>query len=284
MSNDTSSMRVWVSPFWRMASWVLVLLFAAWTVIPLIWMTITAFKPHREIARNILAWPKNPTFSNFTRAWELGNFNWLFINSIVYSLLTTIATVLLSLAVGYAFASIKSKWTNFLYTFVSLGLLITVHSTLIPLFLMENAVGLDNTRLGILLPYIAFSLPFAIYLATIFIKDIPDDIFAAAVLDGANHWNIFRHIIIPMCWPISATIGIFTFLNTWNEFVLIFTLTSEKSLQSLPVGINALAGGRHANYGLQFASLVIGTIPMIIFYILFQKQLHRGFAGGAVKG
>ena len=273
-----------VSWFFRAVSWVLILVFSLFTVVPLVWMTWTSFKPHREIARNILAWPKHATVENFVRAWDLGNFGWLFANSVGYSLLTTVATVWFALSVGYAFAWISSRLTPILYGFIILGLLITVHSTLIPLFVLENAVGLDNTRLGILIPYIAFALPFAVYLATTFIKAIPQDVMSAADIDGANHVQIFWHIVLPICRPIAATIAIFTFLSAWNEFVLVFTLTSDAHVQTLPVGINALAGGRNVNYGLQFASLVIGTLPMVLFYAAFHRQLHAGFAQGAVKG
>lgn len=273
-----------MSPLWRLSAWTVMIGFSLFTVLPMLWMGWTAFKTHREIARDILSFPTSPTFENFTRAWSLGNFDILTLNSIFYSFTTTFFTVLLSLAIAYAFCRIPSRLTRWLSSFVLLGLLLTVHSTLIPLFLIANRVGLTNSHLGILLPYIAFSLPFAIYLATVFMRDIPDEIFDAAVMDGASHLHVFFRIVIPLSAPIIATISIFTFMNSWNEFVLVFTLTSETAVQTLPIGINALAGGRNPNYGLQFASLALGTVPMILFYLLFQKQLHKGFAGGAVKG
>ena len=258
--------------------------YTLFTAGPLVWLAMTSLKSHREIVRGILAWPKEASFDNFVRAWQLGDFGTAFVNSVVYALVSTVVTLVLALALGYAFSHIRSRFTPFLYSFVLLGLLITVHSTLIPLFVLENAVGINNTRFGILLPYIAFGLPFAVYLATVFIRDIPKDIIAAAQIDGANHWQIFRYIILPVSLPISATIAIFTFLAAWNEFVLVFTLTSGRDLQSLQVGINALVGGRNADQGVKFAALVIGTLPMLVFYLLFQNQLRKGFVGGAIKG
>ncbi len=272
-------------PLWgKLLAWMTILIYTILTIGPLGWMVMSSVKPHREIARNIMAPPKNITFDNFTRAWELGNFTPLFLNSVFYAFTTTVITVILAISTGYAFTFIRSRFTKFFYGFILVGLLITVHSTLIPLFLMESFIGIDNTHFGVILPYVAFSLPFAIYLATVFINDMPHEVIEAAKMDGASHSNILLHIIFPISKPIAATIAIFTFLATWNEFVLIFTLTSDTFVQSLPIGINALAGGRNADKGVLFASLVIGTLPMMIFYILFQKQLHKGFAGGAVKG
>jgi raffinose/stachyose/melibiose transport system permease protein len=105
----------------------------------------------------------------------------------------------------------------------------------------------------------------------------------AAVIDGADYLTIFRTVIVPMAAPVTATMIIFSFLGNWNEFVFVLTLTSKTTLRSLPVGVNAFAAGQTMNYGVQFAALVIATAPMIIFYLLFHKQLARGFAAGALK-
>lgn len=273
------------TPIWiRIFAWATILIYSFLTVAPLAWLFMSAFKPHREIARNILAWPQRATFSNFAKAWTLGDFSPLFLNSILYAAVTTVATVFLAISTAYAFSFIQSRFTKFFYAFILIGLLITVHSTLIPLYLVEVKLNLDNTRMGILLPYIAFALPFAIYLGVTFIKDIPPELFESAKMDGANHRQILFRIVFPMSIPIAVTIAIFTFLGAWNEFVLVYTLTSDNALQTLPVGINRLSGGKTPDRGLQFASLVITTLPMLIFYMAFQRQLHSGFAGGAVKG
>jgi raffinose/stachyose/melibiose transport system permease protein len=109
-------------------------------------------------------------------------------------------------------------------------------------------------------------------------------VIEAAVLDGAGYLQIFRHIILPMAQPIVSTLIVFIFLANWNEFVLVFTLTSKDSLRSLPVGINAFAGSMVTDYGLRFAALTIGTAPMILFYLLLRKKIREGFSMGAVEG
>ncbi|MFV0430597.1 MAG: carbohydrate ABC transporter permease [Alphaproteobacteria bacterium] len=285
MSSEFSAKTYNKIPLWgRIMAWLTILIYSFLTIGPLFWLFMSSVKPHREIARDIMAWPKNPTFSNFERAWRLGEFAPLFFNSVLYAAITTMVTVFLAISTAYAFSFIRSRLTKFFYGFILVGLLITVHSTLIPLYLFEVFLNIDNTRIGILIPYIAFALPFAIYLGVTFIKDIPAELFEAARMDGANHRQILFKIVFPIAVPIAVTIAIFTFLGAWNEFVLVYTLTSDNALQTLPVGINKLSGGKTPDRGLQFASLVITTLPMILFYALFQKQLHKGFAGGSVKG
>jgi raffinose/stachyose/melibiose transport system permease protein len=155
---------------------------------------------------------------------------------------------------------------------------------MIPLFLMVNMVKLYNTRLGVLIPYIGLGLPMGIYLCTEFIKAIPDDVIESAKIDGAKYTRIFRSIILPMCTPVAVTLGIITFTGTWNEFMLINILTSSDSIKSIPVGISRYSGALASDYGKQFAALVIGLIPILIFYGIFRKQITKGVVAGAVKG
>lgn len=148
---------------------------------------------------------------------------------------------------------------------------------------METKLGISNTRLGVILPYIAFGLPFQVFLATTYVKGIPDSMQESAIIDGATFLEIFVKIIIPVATPILSTMFIYTFLGNWNEFVLVLTLTSDMMIRSLPVGINSFAGGMSRDYGLQFAALVIGTVPMIIFYMIFKDKIAQGFAAGSLK-
>jgi raffinose/stachyose/melibiose transport system permease protein len=268
---------------WKLIAYVVMVLFTILTIGPLIWLLYSAFKPHIDIIHNIFAFPKSFYIDNFVRAWKLGRLGIYILNSIFYSVVATSVTTFLALAAGYAFAKFKYKISGFFYFFFIMGLLITVHSVLVPLFVMETKLRIDDTRLGVLLPYVAFGLPMLIYLATAYIKGIPDSLEEAAVIDGAGYLTIFRTVIIPMAAPVTATMIIFSFLGNWNEFVFVLTLTSKTTLRSLPVGVNAFAAGQTRNYGVQFAALVIATAPMIIFYLLFHRQLARGFAAGALK-
>lgn len=269
---------------WKIWAYSTMFFFTIFTLGPLLWMVITAFKPHKEIIENVFAFSKKLYFGNFSRAWNIGNLGLFTLNSIIYSSTATICTTILALMCGYGFAKFDYKVTKIFFFFFVTGLLLTVHSVLVPLFILETKIGIDDTRLGIILPYIAFGLPFCVYLATSYIKSIPDSMTEAGIIDGASYLQIFYQIIMPVAKPVVSTMFIFSFLTNWNEFVLVLVLSSRDKIRSLPVGINSFAGGMTRDFGLLFAALVIGTVPMIIFYALFHKQLAKGFAGGAIKG
>lgn len=272
-------------PFaWQILAYGLMIVFTVLTVGPLIWLVYSSFKPHPDIVRNIFSLPTHLYVENYTRAWKLGNLGIYSGNSIIYSTTATIISTVLALAAGYGIAKFGYHISGPIYAFFLMGLLLTVHSILVPLFVMETKLGIDNTRIGVILPYIAFGLPFLLFLATSFIKGLPTEIEEAAIIDGASYLGVFWHVILPMSRPVVATMLIFRFLANWNEFVFVFVLTSKTTIRTLPVGINAFAGGMTRDYGMQFAALVIGTIPMIAFYTIFHKRLQQGFASGALKG
>ena len=268
---------------WRIFSYVVMLGFTILTVGPLLWLLYSAFKPNAEIVRETLALPRNLYTENFTKAWKLGRLGLYMANSFFYSVSATVVATTLALAAGYGFAKFGYRISGFFYFFFIMGLLITAHSVLVPLFVMETRLGIDDTRLGVLLPYVGFGLPFLIYLATSYIKGIPDSLQEAAVIDGASYFTTFARVIVPVATPVVTTMIIFSFLSNWNEFVFVFVLTSKATLRSLPVGVNAFAGGMARDYGLLFAALVIATAPMIVFYFFFHDQIARGFAAGSLK-
>ncbi len=272
-----------ISRGWTVFSYVFLFLFTMITLVPMIWMFYSSFKLNGEILVYPMSLPKAPTLANYRRAFEFGNMFNAFFNSVFYSLTATTATVLLALCAGFALTKFGYRSSKVYSAFFTLGLLITVNSVITPLFIMETSVGLYNTRLGVILPYIAFGLPMAILIAASFIKGIPDALIEAAVIDGAGYQYIFWKIILTLSTPVVATIAVLNFLNNWNEFLLVFTLTSGENMRSLPVTINSFAGRLNQDYGLQFAALVIGTIPMFIFYFIAHNALVQGFGEGAIK-
>ncbi len=254
------------------------------TILPLVWMAYTSFKPHKDIIENIFSLPKSLYVQNYLRTWEYGRLGIALVNSVIYSSVATVVCTILALMTGYGFAKFRFKRVSAVfYYFFILGLLITVHSVLVPLYVMESFFGLDDTRIGVLLPYIAFGLPFLVYLATSYIRTIPDALEEAALIDGASYLGIFWRVILPMAQPVVSTMLIFSFLSNWNEFVFVFTLTSRAVLRSLPVAVNAFAGGMARDFGLLFSALMIATIPMIAFYFSFREKIAQGFAAGSIK-
>jgi len=274
-----------MSPAAKAVVYFIMFLFTVLAVYPLFWLIIQSFKTTQEyLTTSKLAFPKNWFTSNYPYTWRMGKFAVLFMNSVIYTLITVISVVTLSLMAGFAFSKLKFKITPFLHGLFIIGILLTLQSIIVPLFIMINAANIYNTRLGVLIPYIGVGLPMGIYLCTEFIKGIPDEVIESARIDSAGYLRIFRSIVFPMCAPIAVTLGIFTFTGTWNEFILINILTRSDTLKSIPVGIARFSGALGTDYGKQFSALVIGLIPILAFYAVFSKQITRGVAAGAVKG
>lgn len=258
--------------------------FALITLYPLAWLVINSFKSTQAFMIDRVGFPKVPTAENYLDVWNLGGFGMLMFNSVFYVGVTTVAILVLSFMAAFAFAKIPGRATGPLYGSFIIGILLTIQSILVPLFLVMNALHLYNTRLGVLIPYIGIGLPMGIYLGTEYIRSIPDALIESARIDGARYFTIFRTIVLPMTVPVAMTLAIITITSTWNEFPLINILISADSLKSLPLGIYRFSGSLSSDYGKQFAALVIGMAPMLIFYGLFQKHITRGVAAGAVKG
>lgn len=272
-----------ISTGWTIASYVFLILFTLITILPVVWMMYSSFKPMGEIMMHPLRFPSAPTMANYQKAFKYGNLVISFLNSVFYAGIATVSTVLLALAAGFSLTKFGYRSSKFYFGVFTLGLLITVNSVITPLFIMETSVGLYNTRLGVILPYIAFGLPMAILLSTSYIRGIPDALIEAAVIDGASYVQIFWKIILIVSTPVIATMSILNFLNNWNEFLMVFTLTSGENMRSLPVAINSFAGRLNEDYGLQFAALVVGTIPMFILYLVAHESVIKGFGEGALK-
>ena len=265
--------------------YLITFIFAFLAIYPLIWLVLQSFKTTQEYLINSkLALPKNWFVGNFPQTWQVGKFGVLLSNSLFYSLITVTTVVVLSLMASFAFAKLNFKITPLLHGLFIIGILLTVQSIMVPLFLMAAATKLYNTRLGVLIPYIGLGLPMGIYLGTEFIKSIPGELIESARIDGAGYFGIFSKIILPMCAPVAMTLAIITFTSAWNEFILVNILTASDKIRSVPVGIARFSGALGTDYGKQFSALVIGLIPILIFYGIFRKQITKGVVAGAVKG
>lgn len=273
-----------VPPLFAVFCYVMLAFFVVFTLTPLVWMVYTSFKSQSEIMVDMLALPVRWTAANYQRAWELGNFGHLFFNSMLFCVTTTIAVILLAISAGFAFAKIPSRFTPVWFGFVVLGLLVTMSSAIVPIFVIATTLGMINTYQGVIIPYVAFNLSFAIYLAAAYVRSISDEIIEAARIDGASHLQMYWKIVLPMSRPIITTIAIFTFHACWVEYVLVYMISTDESIRTVQVGVNMLKGTLSFNYGFLFAALVIATSPLLVLYVLFRRQLQAGFADGSVKG
>jgi len=268
----------------RILLYIFLLGFAFLTLYPLFWLFTSSFKTNQEILLNSLALPTILHFENYTEAWSLAKMGLFARNSVIYAASATIVTVLLSVSAGYGLGKFKYKVSPLIYSILLLGLVIPIHATLIPLFLLLKTIRLLNTMAAVILPYIAFAMPLGTFLAATYIRDIPDELEESAVIDGCGYLKIYWNIILPIARPVMMTILIITFLNNWNEFIFVFLFTSSVGLRSLSVGLLMFAGPYSKNYAMQFAAMVIASLPMILMYFVFRKPMVKGMVAGAVKG
>ena len=280
-------------------------LFTLMTIYPIIWLFINSFKSTAEYLVDKVSLPKEWIVANYIGAWTLGTFDQLIWNSILYTVASAAGSIILAVLAGFAFAKISHKATGPIYGSFVLGILLSITSLMVPLYLevsqLDKILGdffrtlgwlgnaqdfhlFYNTRIGVILIYIGSGLPMAVYLCTEYVKSVPDSLVEAARIDGAGYFQIFWRIILPMSTPIATTVAVITVPNIWNEFALINIIVSDTGLKSLPLGILRFSGTMSTDYGKQLAALVIGLAPMLVFYFLFRKQITKGVAGGAVKG
>ena len=264
--------------------YAVLIIFSVINVYPIIWMIINSFKSEKEFAVNQFGLPKTLVIDNYLEAWGTANLGVLFKNSIFICLLATVLTVLIGALASYFLARIEFKFKNALYTFFIFGMLIPIHATLVPMFILLKNLGLLNNPITLLFPYIAFHLPITIFILTSFMKAFPKDIEESAIIDGCGIFRIFWSIILPMSRPALATVIILNFIYNWNEFSFALVLLNDPALQTLPLGLASFAGQFTVNYGAQMAGLTMSMIPIIIFYLFLEKEIVNGMTAGAVKG
>lgn len=288
----------------KTAAYIVMTVFAAMTIYPMIWLLINSFKSTTEFRVDKIGLPDKWFPVNYVGAWNVGEFGTFIPNSFIYTAAATLGVLFFSIIAGFAFAKIRSRATPILYGGFVMGILLSIQSVMVPLFIevsqLDNLLGslfhalgimksssfhlFYNTRIGMILIYVGSGLPIAIYLATEYIKGIPNALVEAARMDGASFGSIFRHVILPISAPIATTIAILNVPGIWNEFALINIIISRNDLKSLPLGIMRFDGTRQTDYGKIFAALIVGMAPMLLFYIIFRKQITKGVTGGAVKG
>ena len=265
--------------------YAIMVIFTVLTIYPILWLVLQSFKTNTTyLTTNKLSFPSSLYLGNYAFVINQGNFFGFFKNSLIYTSVTVAVVVVLSNMAGFAFAKLNYKITKLLHGIFIVGILLTMQSILIPLFLMVSAAGIHNTQWAVLIPYIALGLPMGVYLCTDFQKSIPDELLEAARIDGASFISIFSRVVLPMCAPVSVTLAIITFTGNWNEFILMSLMTSSEKLKAIPYMVGRYAGALGSDYGKLFTSLTVALIPILIFYSIFRNQITKGVAAGAVKG
>lgn len=258
-------------------------LFALVIIYPILWLGLSGLKSNADFFLNTWSLPEEWMWENYRAAWDAG-IGQFFLNSVFITTVSVVTVLLLGSMAAFGLSRFQFKGQNILLVIILSGLMLAPQVSLIPLYKLLQAIGLYNTYWALILPYVAFQLPFSIFLMRSYFLSIPKELEESAIIDGCNSWKVYRHIIVPMGKPIIASCALLTGMNVWNEFMFALVFVEDSALRTIPVGLMNLRSQLNTNFGIQLAGLAISALPMIIAYIIFQKQFVRGLSAGSVKG
>ena len=268
--------------FMNLILWI----FSLSCIFPLVWMLYSSFKEKRAFNADIIGLPKSPTLINYIRIltnkdYHLGESMW---NSVRTTVLSIVLIVLFSYIVGYILARVRFKLNRVLYAMFLMGMLIPVHSLLVPIYVVFRNCGLSNRWFTLLLPYVSFGLPMGIFLVEGYVKGIPVSLEEAAAIDGSTFSKTLFQVILPICKPILVTVAIIQVVSCWNEFSFALVLIKSVGLQTVPLALTQFKGQFASDYPKQMAAMLITMAPIVVLYFAFSKQIIKGMVSGAVKG
>ncbi|MFB3169221.1 carbohydrate ABC transporter permease [Neobacillus sp. 179-C4.2 HS] len=256
----------------------------SFTIFPIYWTLNTAFKPEGDIVKRPLQYlPVNPTTENFVTAWTNVGFATFFKNSLIVGVSTVLVVLVCSTLSGYALSRYQFKGKRSFMIMLLCTQFIPRAMMIIPLFVIFKNLGLISNPLSLIITYTAIEIPFTTILMSGFISNVPKELEEAAMIDGCSKLQSLRHVVFPLLLPGIVATGVFTFIYTWNEFLIALMLTNQQSKFTLPVGLSTMLGEFSINYGALAAGSVIALIPAVILFAYAQKHLVNGM-GGAVKG
>jgi multiple sugar transport system permease protein len=253
------------------------------TSIPLLWMISASLMPQGEATafppRLI---PSRITFEHYGDLFTRLSLGRAFLNSMLVATIATAASLLFNSMAGYAFAKLRFRGRDRIFAFLVAALAIPAQVAMLPLFLMLKSMGLVNTYLGVLIPYMATI--YGLFLVRQFMLSIPDDLLAAARIDGASELRIYWNIVLPVARPVLATLAIFTFMSAWNDFMWPLIILSDDDRYTMPVAVANLVGEHWLDLELMMASAVLTVVPVLTLFFVLQKQYIAGMMAGSVKG
>jgi raffinose/stachyose/melibiose transport system permease protein len=261
-------------------------LYALVSVYPLLWMIFYSFKNNNEIfVTNPFGPPTKLRFENYKAAWSNYDVPVYFMNSLLVAIVTVLGALLLAVMFSYAAARLRWRFSKLAHTYILIGMFIPIQVIMIPLAILVRDLNLANTYGALMVPYIAFNISFASMVFYGFFRSIPIEMEESACIDGASIYRTFFSIMLPIIKPALATMVIFIFLNSWNEFTMAVILITKESLKTLPLGLLFFQGQFTTDWGAMGAAMTIASLPTVLIYILFSEQVENALTvGSAVKG
>ena len=269
----------------RILLWIAVVGIMVFCLFPFYWLLNTSLKTGQDLSSAKL-FPPNPTLDNYKSIFEDSDFTTALRNSIIVSAITTALALVIGSFAGYALARLRFRGKFLLLAIILSVTTFPPIAIAAPMFKFWTDLGIYDTLLGLVPPFLAFTLPLTIYLLASFFKEIPRDLSDAALVDGATHFQAFRKVVVPLAAPGLVTAGLLSLIWAWNEFLLAITLTSSPSARPVPPALAFFTGSQQFEVplGTITAATVVVTVPLVILALVFQKRIVAGLTAGAVKG
>jgi multiple sugar transport system permease protein len=274
--------RRWVRP---LLLWIAVVLIIVFCLFPFYWLINVSLKSGADLSKADL-FPPSPTLDNYESIFKNSDFTSALRNSAIITGVTTALALLIGSFAAYALARLR-----FPLKFLILGIILSISTfppiaIAAPIFKLWTDIGLYDTKVGLIIPYLSFALPLCVFILTSFFKEIPKELEEAALIDGATHFQAFRKVVLPLAAPGLVTAGLLTAIFVWNEFLLAVTLTSSSSARTVPAAIAFFTGSQkfEVPLGTISAASVVITVPIVVAVVIFQKRIVAGLTAGAVKG
>ena len=250
---------------------------------PFYLVLVTALKTDNRVSENPLGLPDVWRWGVFRQAWNEGHFGSYFMNSVYVAVPVVLAVLAGSLMTAYAFATMRFRGRGLLFAVLIAGLTIPLEIIVTPLYYEMLHLGLLDTLWALILPQIAINLPFGVLLLRAFIGDLPRDLLDAGRMDGCGHFRLLTRVVLPLCRPALLSLLVFTFMWTWNQFLLPLIMVQSDSARTLPIGLSYFQGRYSSDLPLMMAGVTITFLPIMIVYLVFQRQIIRGITTGAGK-
>lgn len=265
------------------SNYIILIIFALIAVLPLVVLVFNSLKPDAEFGFNPLGPPSEIRFANFSEAWVLGEYANVFFNSIKLVIGSVLLCLAVSLAAGFSLAKLNPKGSSVVAIYLLVGISIPAQLYIVPLFLLWKELYLLNTHTGLILIYSALNAPFSTFLIRSYMIRLPDELFDAAKLDGANTFQLFFRVALPLSWPVILTAGLIIGLAVWNEFLFALTFISDEGFKPIATMLFAFQWRFENNFALQSASAIMMVAPIAILFMIFQRRFISGLTSGGLK-
>ncbi|MCC7354917.1 MAG: carbohydrate ABC transporter permease [Anaerolineae bacterium] len=268
----------------RGIKYLVLIVFLVYFFLPIFWITSAALRPGQDVLQDPFGLPRTLQLSNLLKAWNTGRFNRYVWNTVIYCATTVTGVLIISSLAGFGLAQLQFPGRDFIFTVTLLGLMVPFQSIMIPLYYLARDLHILGTYWAMILPGIGLGLPFGVFLMRAFFRGLPHELADAAKIDGCNEWGVFWRVMLPLAYPGLITLAIFQFRNTWNAFALPLVLVPRDVLRPVATGMLQFQSRFTSDRAGIAAAALITSIPVLLLYLILQRQFVRGITAGALKG